>query len=161
MSRRTKNNPILIGEPGVGKSAIAEGLAIKIDKKEVPENLINHRVLSLDLASCIAGTKYRGEFEERIKTIINEIKQDKNMVLFIDEVHTIIGTGGAEGSMDVSNILKTALSRGELQCIGATTLNEYKKYIERDTALVRRFQKIIIEEPDQGKYVQYFERISL
>ncbi len=148
LSRRTKNNPILIGEPGVGKSAIVEGLANKITSGEVPDILCDKRVVSLDLAACIAGTKYRGEFEERMKNITNEIRKAGNVIIFIDEIHTIIGTGGAEGSMDASNILKPSLSRGELQCIGATTLNEYKKYIERDTALVRRFQKIMVDEPN-------------
>ncbi len=147
LSRRTKNNPILIGEPGVGKSAIVEGLAIKIKERSVPEILQYKRIVNLDLAACIAGTKYRGEFEDRIKKIMNEIFRAENIILFIDEVHTIIGTGGAEGSMDASNILKPSLSRGEIQCIGATTLNEYKKYIERDSALARRFQKIHVEEP--------------
>lgn len=148
LSRRSKNNPILVGEPGVGKSALVEGLANKIVSKEVPDLLLGKRVVSLDLAACISGTKYRGEFEERIKNIMQEIKKSKNIILFIDEVHTIIGTGGAEGSMDASNIMKPALSRSELQCIGATTSVEYRKYIERDSALSRRFQKIDIEEPN-------------
>ncbi len=147
LCRRTKNNPILIGEPGVGKSAIAEGLALLIEQQQVPEILLAKRVVSLDLAACIAGTKYRGEFEERIKNIMNEVYRAGNIILFIDEIHTIVGTGGAEGSMDASNILKPPLSRGELQCIGATTLNDYKKYIERDSALARRFQKILVAEP--------------
>ncbi len=160
LSRRTKNNPILIGEPGVGKSAIVEGLANSISDGEVPDILLNKRVVSLDLASCIAGTKYRGEFEERIKNIVNEIKKAGNIIIFIDEVHTIIGTGGAEGSMDASNILKPGLSRGELQCIGATTLNEYKKYIERDTALSRRFQKISVDEPTITNAIHILEGLK-
>lgn len=153
LSRRTKNNPILVGEPGVGKSAIVEGLANKIIARDVPDLLLEKRVVSLDLAACISGTKYRGEFEERIKSIMSEIKKNKNIILFIDEVHTIIGTGGAEGSMDASNIMKPALSRAELQCIGATTSSEYRKYIERDSALSRRFQKINIEEPSLGNAI--------
>ncbi|HBE04827.1 MAG TPA: ATP-dependent Clp protease ATP-binding subunit ClpC, partial [Spirochaetia bacterium] len=148
LSRRTKNNPILLGEPGVGKSAIVEGLAQRIFSKNIPDLLHNKRVVVLDLAACVAGTKYRGEFEERLKNIILEIKRAENIIVFIDEVHTIIGAGGAEGAMDAANILKPALARGELQCVGATTLNEYKKYIEKDTALVRRFQPIQIEEPN-------------
>lgn len=157
LCRRTKNNPMLVGEPGVGKSAIVEGLANSIFKREIPEILQDKRVVALDLAACIAGTKYRGEFEERIKNIMNEIKRAGNIILFIDEVHTIIGTGGAEGSMDASNILKPALSRGELQCIGATTMSEYKKYIERDTALVRRFQKINVVEPSVDSTIKILE----
>ena len=147
LSRRTKNNPILIGEPGVGKSAIVEGLAIKIVNKEVPDLLLDKRVVVLDMAACVAGTKYRGEFEERLKNIMTEVRRSKKIILFIDEVHILIGAGGAEGAMDAANILKPALSRGELQCIGSTTLREYKRYIERDTALVRRFQKIYVSEP--------------
>ncbi|BBM88374.1 ATP-dependent Clp protease ATP-binding subunit [Spirochaetota bacterium] len=154
LCRRTKNNPVLIGEPGVGKSAIVEGLAIRIEQQEVPEILLSKRVFSLDLAACIAGTKYRGEFEERVKNIMNEVQRSGNIILFIDEIHTIIGTGGAEGSMDASNILKPPLSRGELQCIGATTLNEYKKYIEKDSALARRFQKILIDEPSLASSIE-------
>ena len=147
LSRRSKNNPILIGEPGVGKSAIVEGLALRIISREAPDILLKKRVMALDLAACIAGTKYRGEFEERLKNIMMEIKRAENIILFIDEIHTIIGAGGAEGAMDAANIFKPSLSRGELQCIGATTLKEYKRYIEKDAALVRRFQKITIEEP--------------
>ncbi len=160
LSRRTKNNPVLIGEPGVGKSAIVEGLANKITSGEVPDILMDKRVVSLDLAACIAGTKYRGEFEERIKNITNEVIKAGNIIIFIDEVHTIIGTGGAEGSMDASNILKPSLSRGELQCIGATTSNEYKKYIEKDTALVRRFQKIIVDEPSVNNSLSILEGLK-
>ena len=147
LARRTKNNPVLIGEPGVGKTAIVEGLAQKIVDSTVPEVLVGKRVLTLDLASLVAGTKYRGEFEERLKRVMKEIFGAGNVVLFIDELHTIIGAGGAEGAIDASNMLKPALSRGELQCIGATTLNEYKKHIERDAALERRFQPITVKEP--------------
>lgn len=148
LSRRTKNNPVLIGEPGVGKTAIVEGLAAKIVENSVPDNLIGKRIVSLDIAQLIAGTKYRGEFEERLKKIMKEIGEAENVILFIDELHTIIGAGAAEGAIDASNILKPALSRGEIQCIGATTLNEYKKYIEKDAALERRFQPVYIEEPN-------------
>ena len=147
LSRRTKNNPVLVGEPGVGKTAIVEGLAQRIVSGDVPRNLLNKQILTLDLASVIAGTKYRGEFEERIKRIIKEIADNKNIVLFIDELHTIIGAGGAEGAMDASNIIKPALSRGEMQCIGATTIKEYRKHFEKDAALERRFQKVNVEEP--------------
>jgi ATP-dependent Clp protease ATP-binding subunit ClpC len=147
LARRTKNNPVLIGEPGVGKTAIVEGLAQKIVDATVPEVLVGKRVLTLDLASLVAGTKYRGEFEERLKRVMKEILGAGNVVLFIDELHTIIGAGGAEGAIDASNMLKPALSRGELQCIGATTLNEYKKHIEKDAALERRFQPITVKEP--------------
>ncbi|MFP4432242.1 MAG: ATP-dependent Clp protease ATP-binding subunit [Spirochaetota bacterium] len=147
LARRTKNNPVLIGEPGVGKTAIVEGLAQRIIDGSAPEVLIGKRVLTLDLASLIAGTKYRGEFEERLKRVMKEIIGAGNVVLFIDELHTIIGAGGAEGAIDASNMLKPALSRGEIQCVGATTLNEYKKYIEKDAALERRFQTIYVDEP--------------
>ena len=145
--RRTKNNPVLIGEPGVGKSAVAEGLAQRIVAGNVPEMLLGKRVLSLDMGSLVAGTKYRGEFEERLKNMMDELKKAKNVLLFIDEIHTIIGAGGAEGSLDAANILKPALSRGEIQCIGATTLEEYRKHIEKDTALERRFQPVTVGEP--------------
>lgn len=147
LSRRKKNNPILLGEPGVGKTAIVEGVAEKIVSTDVPDILLKKRVLSLDLSSVVAGTKYRGEFEERIKNIVMEIKKVGNIIIFIDELHTLIGAGGAEGALDAANMLKPALSRGEIQCIGATTINEYKKYIEKDGALVRRFQPINVEEP--------------
>ena len=147
LSRRTKNNPVLIGEPGVGKTAIAEGLAQRIVAADVPEDLLDKRVLSLDLSGMVAGTKYRGEFEERIKNTINEVKKAGNVILFIDELHTIVGAGSAEGAVDAANILKPALSRGEIRVIGATTLNEYRKYIEKDAALERRFQPITVGEP--------------
>ena len=145
--RRTKNNPVLIGEPGVGKSAVAEGLAQRIVAGNVPEMLLGKRVLSLDMGSLVAGTKYRGEFEERLKNVMDALKKAKNVLLFIDEIHTIIGAGGAEGSLDAANILKPALSRGEIQCIGATTLDEYRKHIEKDAALERRFQPVTVGEP--------------
>ena len=147
LSRRTKNNPCLIGEPGVGKTAIAEGLAQEIIKGNVPETLKDKRVITLDMAGMVAGAKYRGEFEERLKNAIDEIKAAGNIILFIDEMHTIIGAGAAEGAIDASNILKPTLARGELQVVGATTLDEYKKHIEKDAALERRFQPITVEEP--------------
>jgi ATP-dependent Clp protease ATP-binding subunit ClpC len=147
LSRRTKNNPVLIGEPGVGKTAIAEGLAQLIINNEIPETLRDKRVMTLDMGSVVAGTKYRGEFEDRLKKIMDEIRQAGNIILFIDELHTLIGAGGAEGAIDASNILKPALARGELQCIGATTLDEYRKYIEKDAALERRFQPITVDQP--------------
>jgi ATP-dependent Clp protease ATP-binding subunit ClpC len=145
LSRRKKNNPVLIGEPGVGKSAIVEGLALRINQRKVSRVLFDKRVISLDLASLVAGTKYRGEFEERIKAILNELTKNKDIILFIDEIHTIVGAGNPQGSMDAANILKPALARGELQCIGATTLDEYRKNIEKDGALERRFQKVMVE----------------
>ena len=148
LSRRKKNNPILLGEPGVGKTAIVEGLAEKIVAGDVPDILLKKRVLTLELSSVVAGTKYRGEFEERIKNIVLEIKKSGNVIIFIDELHTLIGAGGSEGALDAANMLKPALSRGEIQCIGATTINEYKKYIEKDGALVRRFQPVTVEEPN-------------
>ncbi|TWT11889.1 ATP-dependent protease ATP-binding subunit ClpC [Planomicrobium sp. CPCC 101079] len=147
LSRRTKNNPVLIGEPGVGKTAIAEGLAQQIINNEVPETLRDKRVMVLDMGTVVAGTKYRGEFEDRLKKVMDEIRQAGNIILFIDELHTLIGAGGAEGAIDASNILKPSLARGELQCIGATTLDEYRKYIEKDAALERRFQPIQVDEP--------------
>src|SRR6478735_1234700 len=143
LSRRTKNNPALIGEPGVGKTAIAEGLAHRIVAGDVPETLSDKRVLTLDIGSLVAGTKYRGEFEERLKKIIEELRSSDDNVLFIDELHTLVGAGAAEGAIDAANILKPPLARGELQCIGATTLDEYRKYIERDAALERRFQPVM------------------
>ena len=144
LCRRTKNNPVLIGEPGVGKTAVAEGLALKIQAGEVPEILKNKRLVSLDLTGMVAGTKYRGDFEERIKAAIDEVKADGNIILFIDELHTIIGAGSAEGSADAANILKPALARGDFQVIGATTINEYRKHIEKDAALERRFQPVMV-----------------
>src|SRR5467141_2676540 len=147
LSRRTKNNPALIGEPGVGKTAIAEGLAHRIVKGDVPETLQGKRVLTLDIGSLVAGTKYRGEFEERLKKIIEELRNTNDAVLFIDELHTLVGAGAAEGAVDAANILKPSLARGEIQCIGATTLNEYRKYIEKDAALERRFQPVFVDEP--------------
>jgi len=154
LSRRTKNNPVLIGEPGVGKTAIAEGLAQKIINNEIPETLRDKRVMTLDMGSVVAGTKYRGEFEDRLKKIMDEIRQAGNVIIFIDELHTLIGAGGAEGAIDASNILKPALARGELQCIGATTLDEYRKYIEKDAALERRFQPITVDQPTPEEAVQ-------
>src|SRR5213075_1772393 len=147
LCRRTKNNPVLLGEAGVGKTAIVEGLAQEIASGNVPELLRDKKVITLDLALMVAGTKYRGQFEERIKAVMDEIRRSKNVILFIDELHTIVGAGSAEGAMDASNIIKPALSRGELQCIGATTLNEYRKYIEKDSALDRRFQNVKVEAP--------------
>jgi len=154
LSRRTKNNPVLIGEPGVGKTAIAEGLAQRITAGNVPETLTDKRVVTLDMGSLVAGTKYRGEFEERLKKIIEEIRQVGNIVMFIDELHTLVGAGAAEGAIDAANILKPALARGELQCIGATTLDEYRKYIEKDAALERRFQPITVAEPTVEETIQ-------
>ncbi len=153
LSRRTKSNPVLIGEPGVGKTAIAEGLAQRIVNNEIPETLRNKRVMTLDMGTVVAGTKYRGEFEDRLKKIMDEIRQAGNIILFIDELHTLIGAGGAEGAIDASNILKPALARGELQCIGATTLDEYRKYIEKDAALERRFQPITVDPPSVDEAV--------
>jgi len=147
LCRRTKNNPVLLGEAGVGKTAIAEGLAQEIANGNVPELLRDKKVVTLDLALMVAGTKYRGQFKERIKAVMDEIRRSKNVILFIDELHTIVGAGSAEGAMDASNIIKPALSRGELQCVGATTLNEYRKYIEKDAALERRFQTVKVDAP--------------
>ncbi|MDR3233926.1 MAG: ATP-dependent Clp protease ATP-binding subunit [Planctomycetaceae bacterium] len=153
LSRRTKNNPVLLGEAGVGKTAIAEGLAQMIIDGSVPEILRNHRVVALDLAMLVAGTKYRGQFEERIKAVMLEIKRNRRIILFIDEMHTLVGAGGAEGAMDAANVLKPALSRGEIQCIGATTLDEYRKYVEKDSALDRRFQTVMVEPPSKTEAV--------
>jgi ATP-dependent Clp protease ATP-binding subunit ClpC len=154
LTRRKKNNPVLIGEPGVGKTAIVEGLAQLIANGECPESLRDHRVLSLDMAAVIAGTKYRGQFEERLKAVMNEIAQNKQIILFIDELHTLVGAGAAEGAIDASNMLKPALARGELQCVGASTLNEYRKYIEKDGALERRFQTVIVDPPSVDETVE-------
>ena len=157
LSRRKKNNPVLIGEPGVGKTAIVEGLAQLISNGECPDSLRDNRVLSLDMAAVIAGTKYRGQFEERLKAVMNEIAQNKNIILFIDELHTLVGAGAAEGAIDASNMLKPALARGELQCVGASTLNEYRKYIEKDGALERRFQTVIVDPPSIDETVQILQ----
>ena len=154
LSRRTKNNPCLIGEPGVGKTAIAEGLALKIVKDEVPELLAGKKIVALDLTSMVAGTKYRGDFEERIKKAMDEVKNAKNVILFIDEVHTLIGAGAAEGAVDAANILKPALARGEIQVIGATTIDEYRKNIEKDAALERRFQSVMVGEPTEEEAIE-------
>ena len=154
LCRRTKNNPALLGEAGVGKTAIAEGLAQAIVNGEVPELLYGKRVISLDLALMVAGTKYRGQFEERIKAVMDEIRRVKNVILFVDELHSLVGAGGAEGAMDAANILKPALSRGELQVVGATTLNEYRKFIEKDAALERRFQSVLVREPSQEETIE-------
>src|ERR1019366_4054958 len=160
LSRRKKNNPILIGEPGVGKSAIAEGLALRIVQRKVSRVLFNKRVVTLDLASLVAGTKYRGQFEERMKAVMNELEKSPDVILFIDEIHTIIGAGGASGSLDASNMFKPALARGEIQCIGATTLDEYRQYIEKDGALERRFQKVIIEPTTTEETLEILNNIK-
>src|SRR3989304_115906 len=154
LSRRKKNNPVLIGEPGVGKTAIAEGLAERIVEGNVPEILENKRLVTLDMTSLVAGTKYRGQFEERLKAVMNEIINSNDVIIFIDELHTIVGAGGAEGSRDASNIFKPSLARGELQCIGATTLNEYRKYIEKDGALDRRFQTVMVDPPTTADTIE-------
>ncbi|HEX9652609.1 MAG TPA: ATP-dependent Clp protease ATP-binding subunit [bacterium] len=160
LSRRKKNNPVLIGEPGVGKTAIAEGLALRIVERKVPRILHNKRVVTLDLGAIVAGTKYRGQFEERMKAIMNELQRAKDVILFIDELHTIVGAGGASGSLDASNMFKPALSRGELQCIGATTLDEFRQYIEKDGALERRFQKIMVDPPSADETLQILEGLK-
>ena len=160
LSRRKKNNPLLIGEPGVGKSAIAEGLAIRIIKKKVSRVLFNKRIISLDLASLVAGTKYRGQFEERMKAVMNELEKNSDVILFIDEIHTIVGAGGATGSLDASNMFKPALARGTIQCIGATTLDEYRNSIEKDGALERRFQKIIVEQTNEEETLEILKNIK-
>ena len=160
LSRRKKNNPLLIGEPGVGKSAIAEGLALRIIKKQVSRILYGKRVVSLDLASLVAGTKYRGQFEERMKAVMNELEKNDNIILFIDEIHTIVGAGGATGSLDASNMFKPALARGEIQCIGATTLDEYRQNIEKDGALERRFQKVLVEETNVEETIEILRNIK-
>ena len=160
LSRRKKNNPILIGEPGVGKTAIVEGLALRIVQRKVSRVLFDKRVVSLDLAALVAGTKYRGQFEERMKAIMNELEKNKDVILFIDEIHTIVGAGGASGSLDASNIFKPALARGELQCIGATTLDEYRQHIEKDGALDRRFQKVLVEQPSVDEAIEILTNIK-
>jgi ATP-dependent Clp protease ATP-binding subunit ClpC len=159
LTRRTKNNPCLIGEPGVGKTAIAEGLALLIVSGEVPQMLKNKRIVNLDISSVVAGAKYRGDFEDRIKKILNEVRKVKNVILFIDEIHTIVGAGSAEGAIDAANILKPILARGEISLIGATTLDEYRKYIEKDSALERRFSPVIIEEPSVKDTIAMIEGI--
>ncbi len=160
LSRRKKNNPILIGEPGVGKSAMAEGLAIHIVQRKVPRSLFNKRIITLDVASLVAGTKYRGQFEERMKAVLNEIEKNPDVILFIDEIHTIVGAGNASGSLDASNMFKPALARGELQCIGSTTLDEYRQYIEKDGALERRFQKVLIEPTSISESIEILNNIK-
>ncbi len=160
LSRRKKNNPVLIGEPGVGKSAIAEGLALKIVQRKVSRTLLNKRVLTLDLGSLVAGTKYRGQFEERVKAILEELKANPNVIIFIDEIHTMVGAGGASGSLDASNMFKPPLARGEIQCIGATTLNEYRQHIEKDGALERRFQKVLVNPPDSDTTLEILNNIK-
>ncbi|MBC7835937.1 MAG: AAA family ATPase, partial [Phycisphaerales bacterium] len=154
LCRRTKNNPVLLGEAGVGKTAIVEGLAQRIISNEVPDILHDRRLVVLDLAMMVAGTKYRGQFEERIKAVMNEVRRAGNVILFIDELHTLVGAGGAEGAIDASNVLKPALARGEIQCIGATTFDEYRKYIEKDAALARRFQSIPVDPPTNDQTVE-------
>ncbi len=160
LSRRTKNNPALIGEPGVGKTAIVEGLAHRIVAGDVPETLEGKRLVTLDIAMVVAGTKYRGEFEERLKKILDELKTAGNCLLFIDEFHTIVGAGAAEGAVDAANILKPSLARGEIQCIGATTLDDYRKYVERDAALERRFQPVLVEEPSTEETLEILRGIK-
>jgi ATP-dependent Clp protease ATP-binding subunit ClpC len=160
LSRRKKNNPILIGEPGVGKTAIAEGLALRIIQKKVSRVLFGKRVVTLDLASLVAGTKYRGQFEERMKAVMNELEKSPDVILFIDELHTIVGAGGASGSLDASNMFKPALARGEIQCIGATTLDEYRQYIEKDGALARRFQMVLVDSTTPEETIQILDNIK-
>src|SRR5688572_11367438 len=160
LSRRKKNNPILIGEPGVGKTAIAEGLALRIIQKKVSRVLFGKRVVTLDLASLVAGTKYRGQFEERMKAVMNELEKSADVILFIDELHTIVGAGGASGSLDASNMFKPALARGEIQCIGATTLDEYRQYIEKDGALDRRFQRVLVEPASVDETIEILTNVK-
>jgi ATP-dependent Clp protease ATP-binding subunit ClpC len=160
LSRRKKNNPVLIGEPGCGKTALVEGLAIKINEGRCPRNLLDKRIIALDLTSIVAGTKYRGQFEERMKAIIDELKDNPNIIIFIDEIHTVVGTGNASGSLDAANIFKPALARGEVQCIGATTINEYRENIEKDGALERRFQKVVVEPTTMEETLQILKNIK-
>ena len=160
LSRRKKNNPVLIGEPGVGKSAIVEGLAIRINQRKVSRVLFGKRVIGLDMAGMVAGTKYRGQFEERIKAVLEEVSKNPDVILFIDEIHTIVGAGGAPGSMDAANMLKPALARGEIQCIGATTLDEYRQNIEKDGALERRFQKVMVEPTTPEETLAILEQVK-
>ena len=160
LSRRKKNNPVLIGEPGVGKTAIVEGLALKIMEKKVSRVLFDKRIVTLDIAALVAGTKYRGQFEERMKAVMNELEKAKDVILFIDELHTIVGAGGASGSLDASNMFKPALARGEIQCIGATTLDEYRQFIEKDGALDRRFQKITVDPPSSEETIQILNNVK-
>ncbi|WP_375252942.1 Clp protease N-terminal domain-containing protein, partial [Dokdonia donghaensis] len=160
LSRRKKNNPLLIGEPGVGKSAIAEGLALRIVQRKVSRILFDKRVVTLDLASLVAGTKYRGQFEERMKAVMNELEKNDDIILFIDEIHTIVGAGGATGSLDASNMFKPALARGEIQCVGATTLDEFRQHIEKDGALERRFQKVIVEPTSVEETIEILQNIK-
>ncbi len=160
LSRRKKNNPVLIGEPGVGKTAIAEGLALRIIQKKVSRVLFNKRVVTLDIASLVAGTKYRGQFEERMKAVMAELEKSPDVILFIDELHTLVGAGGASGSLDASNMFKPALARGEIQCIGATTLDEYRQYIEKDGALARRFQMVMVDATSPEETIQILNNIK-
>ncbi len=160
LSRRKKNNPVMIGEPGVGKSAIIEGLAKRIVERKVARTLLDKRIISLDMAAIVAGTKYRGQFEERLKAIIDEVSNNKNVIMFIDEIHNIVGAGNASGSMDAANLLKPALARGEFLCIGATTLDEYRKSIEKDGALERRFQKVLIEPTTPEQTLEILHNIK-
>ncbi|HQN98836.1 MAG TPA: ATP-dependent Clp protease ATP-binding subunit, partial [Bacteroidales bacterium] len=160
LSRRKKNNPVLIGEPGVGKSAIAEGLSLKIIRREVPRSLFNKRIVSLDLGSLVAGTKYRGQFEERMKAVLNELEKNPDVILFIDEIHTLVGAGNATGSLDASNMFKPALARGDIQVIGATTLDEYRQYIEKDGALERRFQKVMVDPTTPEETIEILKNIK-
>ena len=159
LSRRKKNNPIIIGEPGCGKTALVEGLAMKIVSGECPRNLVDKRIVNLDLTSVVAGTKYRGQFEERMKVIIEELRDNPNIIVFIDEIHTLVGSGNSSGSMDGSNIFKPALARGEVQCIGATTLDEFRKNIEKDGALERRFQKVVVEPSTVEETIQILKNV--
>jgi len=160
LSRRKKNNPVLIGEPGVGKTAIAEGLALRITQRKVSRVLFDKRVVTLDLASLVAGTKYRGQFEERMKAVMTELEKTDDVILFIDEIHTIVGAGGASGSLDASNMFKPALARGEIQCVGATTLDEYRQYIEKDGALERRFQSVMVEPTNPEETLEILNNIK-